>query len=311
MLSRVADSLYWMSRYFERADNAARVLEATYGLILNPAKFSTEERWFRAVTSLAPGAASAQVDPQRALFLLVTDPEGAFSIVKCISGARENARQVREEISSEMWEHLNRLFHEVTNSDLAPEDDAGAMRLVHLVREASYRFHGITDTTMNHGEGWHFIQLGKYIERACNLSILLDAYFSIEKHADDLDWVGLLNSCAAFEAYCKACTAELKPERIADFILLQPEFPYSVRYSLERMQQALSSISNLSLSRRTGKIERLIGRLRSAVAYVQIAEVIRGDLHKYLAGIIEQCRDLHAAVHEVYIEYPIEVAFET
>ena len=89
MLSRVADSLYWMSRYFERADNASRVLKATYGLILNPAKFSTEERWFRAVSSLAPGAASSNVDPQRALFLLVADPEGAFSIVKCIGGARE------------------------------------------------------------------------------------------------------------------------------------------------------------------------------------------------------------------------------
>src|SRR5579859_4438155 len=115
MLSRVADSLYWMSRYFERADNAARVLKATYGLILNPAKFSSEERWFRAVSSLAPGAAYT-VDPQRALFLLVADPEGAFSIVKCISGARDNARQVREEISSEMWEHINRLFHDVTGS---------------------------------------------------------------------------------------------------------------------------------------------------------------------------------------------------
>src|ERR1017187_6777526 len=113
MLSRVADSLYWMSRYFERADNASRVLKATYSLILNPAKFSTEERWFRAVSSLAPGAPASNVDPKRAL-LLVADPEGAFSIVKCISGARENARQVREEISSEMWEHLNTLFHDVT-----------------------------------------------------------------------------------------------------------------------------------------------------------------------------------------------------
>src|ERR1700682_851583 len=99
MLSRVADSLYWMSRYFERADNASRVVEATYGLILNPAKFSTDERWFHAVSSLARGTTSAHVDPQRALFLLVADPEGAFSIMKCIRGARENARQGREEIS--------------------------------------------------------------------------------------------------------------------------------------------------------------------------------------------------------------------
>ena len=309
MLSRVADSLYWMSRNFERADNAARVLEATYGLILNPAKFSTEERWFRAVSSLAPGAASGNVDPQRALFLLVADPEGDFSIVKCISGVRENARQVREEISSEMWEHLNHLFHEVTRSELQAGNDADAMRVVRLVREGSYRFKGVTDATMSHDEGWHFIQLGKYIERACNLCVLLDAYFVVGKHADDLDWVGLLTSCAAFEAYCKAYTAELKPERIADFLLLKPEFPYSVRYSLDRMHQALTSISNLSLSRRTEKIERLIGRLRSMVAYVQVGEVMRG-LHKYLAGIVEQCRELHAAVHEVYIEYPIDSAFE-
>jgi uncharacterized alpha-E superfamily protein len=241
---------------------------------------------------------------------LVADPEGAFSIVKCISGARENARQVREEISSEMWEHLNRLFHDVNGSDLKANDDAAAMRVVTLVREGSYRFNGVTDTTMNHDEGWHFIQLGKYIERACNLCVLLDAYFVLDKHADDLDWVGLLTSCAAFEAYCKACTAELRPERIADFLLLKPEFPYSVRYSLDRMHQALTSISDLSLSRRTEKIERLIGRLRSMVAYVQVGEVIR-NLHKYLAGIIEQCRELHAAVHQVYIDYPIEVAFET
>jgi uncharacterized alpha-E superfamily protein len=309
MLSRVADSLYWMSRYFERADNAARVLKATYGLILNPAKFSTEERWFRAVSSLAPGSASNNVDPQRALFSLVAEPERAFSIVRCISGARENARQVREEISSEMWEHLNRLFHDVTGFELQPDDDAGAMRVVSLVREGSYRFNGITAATINHDEAWHFIQLGKYIERACNLCVLLDAYFVIDKHADDLDWVGLLSSCAAFEAYCKACTAELKPERIANFLLLKPEFPYSVRYSLDRMHQALTAISNLSLSRRTEKVERLIGRLRAMVAYVRVDEII-AELHQYLAAIVEQCRELHAAVHELYIEYPIEGAFQ-
>ena len=104
-----------------------------------------------------------------------------------------------------------------------------------MVREGSYRFNGITAATLNHDEAWHFIQLGKYIERACNLCVLLEAYFVVDKHADDLDWVGLLSSCAAFEAYCKACTAELRPDRIANFLLLKPGFPYSVRYSLDRM----------------------------------------------------------------------------
>jgi uncharacterized alpha-E superfamily protein len=197
----------------------------------------------------------------------------------------------------------------VNGFELRPDDDAGAMRVVSLVREGSYRFSGVTAATMNHDEAWHFIQLGKYIERACNLCVLLDAYFVADKHADDLDWVGLLSSCTAFEAYCKACTAELKPERIANFLLLKPEFPYSVRYSLDRMHEALSAIRDLSLSRRTEKIERLIGRLRSMVAYVQVNEIIAG-MHKYLLAIIDQCRELHAAVHELYIEYPIEVAFQ-
>ena len=131
MLSCVADGLYWMSRYFERADNASRVLKTTYGLTLNPAKFSTEGRWFRAVSSLAPGRGREHLDPQRPLFFLVADPEGAFSIVKCISGARENARQVREEISSEMGERPNTLFHDISGLELQPDedDDADAMRV--------------------------------------------------------------------------------------------------------------------------------------------------------------------------------------
>src|SRR6204780_1296211 len=145
MLSRVADSLYWMSRYFERADNASRVLKATYSLILNPAKFSTEERWFRAVSSLAPGAATNNVDPQRALFLLVADPEGDFSIVKCIGGARENARQVREEISSEMWEQLNRLFHDVRRMESAGLWTSQPLDFLAVILESSHLGQGVTD----------------------------------------------------------------------------------------------------------------------------------------------------------------------
>jgi uncharacterized alpha-E superfamily protein len=138
---------------------------------------------------------------------------------------------------------------------------------------------------------------------------MLDAYFDTGKHPDDLDWMGLLSSCAAFEAYCKACTAELRPERIANFLLLKAEFPYSVRYSVDRLHEALSGIGDLSLSRRTENVERLMGRLKSRVTYAQIGEIF-GSLHQYLAAIIDQCRELHAAVHELYIDYPIEVAFQ-
>ena len=166
MLSRVADSLYWMSRYFERADNAARVLGATYSLILNPAKFSTSQRWYKAITRLGSMSRGEEVDPQAAMVRLAFDYENKSSIVSCIGSARENAGQARQEISSEMWEQLNRLYHDISQASVPLGDDASAIRMITAVRDGASRFYGITDSSMNHGEGWHFIQLGKYTERA-------------------------------------------------------------------------------------------------------------------------------------------------
>src|SRR5579863_7279543 len=114
MLSRVADSLYWMSRYFERANHCARVLEANYNLMLNPSKLSTEERWHRIMASLGIAAANRDIDPQRAMIKLTSDTGYVSSIASCVAESRENAGQVREQISSEMWEGLNRLYHQVT-----------------------------------------------------------------------------------------------------------------------------------------------------------------------------------------------------
>ncbi|MBV9760950.1 MAG: alpha-E domain-containing protein [Acidobacteriaceae bacterium] len=308
MLSRVADSLYWMSRYFERADHCARVLEANYNLMLNPSKASTEQRWHRITSSLGLGAQASSVDPQTAMMRLTSDPNTRSSIVSCITTARENASQVREQISSEMWERLNQLFHETAQSRV--NFHADPLRLVTLVREGSYVFYGVTDATMSHGEGWQFIQLGRSMERACALSILLDAYFSEADGADDLDWVGLLSSCGAFEAYCKVYTADLAPGRVAEFLLLNPEFPFTVRHSADRMHTALEAISDTSSSRKIAVIQRIIGKLRSSLAYAQIDDILSRDMHFYLNGVIDQCRALHAAVHQLYIEYPIETALE-
>lgn len=309
MLSRVADSLYWMSRYFERADHCARVLEANYNLMLNPSKLSTEERWHRIMASLGI-APAGKIDPQAAMNSLTSDSAYASSIASCIAESRENAGQVREEISSEMWERLNSLYHEVTQASAVQESDFDPMRLVSAVRAGSYQFHGMTDATMNHGEGWHFIQLGKYMERSCALPVLLDAYFTKAAETDTLDWVGLLASCAAFESYCKVYTAELKPDSMAEFLLLNPEFPYSLRYAVERMGAAIGAISQTSYTKASDRIDRIAGRLRASLAYAQIADIMIGGVHRYLNDVIEQCNSLHAAVHMVYIEYPIQSALE-
>ncbi len=311
MLSRVADSLYWMSRYFERADNCARVIDATHSLMLSRVLVGADEGWHRALASIGMPPDALADDAQVAMGRLATDPGNRSSIVSCVAAARENASQVREEISAEMWEQLNRLFHEVGAFEVEPEDDEAVMRLVAAVREAAYSFYGVTETTMSHGEGWRFVQLGKFTERACAVSMLLDAYFSTDTRADDLDWVALLASCAAFDSYCKVFTADIQPARIAKFLLVHPEFPYSVRYSIERMHEALISIIAQSSGRQRSRIERIIGRLHASLAYTPVAELLSGDLHAFLNGVLEQCRALHAAVHETYIDYPIEVAFQS
>jgi uncharacterized alpha-E superfamily protein len=299
-----------MSRYFERADHSARVLDANYNLMLNPSKVSTEQRWQRITASLGLGMEASEVDPLSAMIKLTSDVENRSSIVSCITAARENASQVREQISSEMWECLNQLFHEVTQSTNTIAMGTEPQRLISLIREGSYNFHGVTHATMNHGEAWQFIRLGRYIERAGALPVLLDAVFCASSGADDLDWVGLLASCSAFEAYCKVYTADLKPERVAEFLLLNAEFPYTVRFSAEEMQGALDAIARSSSTRKGAGIEKIAGRLRSSLAYAQISEIISRDFPRFLRSITEQCHNLHAAIHDVYIEYPIEAALE-
>lgn len=310
MLSRVADSLYWMSRYLERANNSARVIDATWNLMLNPSRFSGDDRWCRALAFLGSPILSEKLDSQEALLRMAASKSDAASIFSCITSARENASQAREEISSEMWEQLNRVYHEVMRASAECDIDTGPLEITSLVREGAFTFKGMTDATMNHGEGYRFLRLGKYTERACSLSYLLDAYFSSQAPATDLDWVGLLSSCAAFEAYCKEYTADLRPERVAEFILLNAEFPYSVRYSADQIRDALEFIAEQSQMPRSPQISRMAGKLQSSLAYVQIEEVMAGDFHLYLNNVIDQCRNLHAAMHEAYIEYPIEMALE-
>ncbi len=312
MLSRVADSLYWMARYFERADHCARVLEANHNLMLNPSKTAIEERWHRITENLGLGPESHALEPQAAMLELMTDPSNRSSIVSCITGARENASQVREQISSEMWERLNQLYHEITQMavQFRRSRDFDTKPIFTTMREGAYKFYGVTAATISHGEVWYFIQLGKYMERACALPSFLDAIFSNSSALDDLDWVGVLSSCSAFEAYCKVYTADMRPDHVAEFLLLNSEFPQTVRYSVDQMQNALRHISRPSSETNYHRVERIAGRLCSSLAYAQIEDLITRDFPKTLAGIVEQCEKLHTAMHETYIDYPVQTAFE-
>ncbi len=320
MLSRVADSLYWMSRYLERAEHTARVMEVHYNLVLEVSPESEGERWLRVVRSLGVKDAGLDEDSARALaHSLAADPGSKASIVHSIMSARENARQVREQISSEMWEQLNRLFLEVRRAGIEDLWEQGPVDFLQAIKEGSHLFHGITDSTMAHSEGWHFIQVGRFIERACLLCALIDVHYhefhpeggASPETGDHLEWVGLLKSCTAFEAYCKVFSAETRPDRIAEFLILSPAFPHSIRFSIDAIESALKDVGAQAPARCASRVERIAGRLRAMLGFGQIDEIMAGGLHSYLQNILEHCAQIHTALHQAYIAYPIEAALET
>lgn len=313
MLSRVADSLYWMSRYLERAEYTARLIDVDLQLRLDQSVDSGSEHWRRLFDALQVAVPAGKLDSSTVTQTLAFSRTNPSSIVSCIAAARENLRHVREQSSSEMWEQLNRLYLLMIGS--APE--SAWIRQSHLffrsAQEGAYLFQGITDSTMAHGEGWRYIQLGRFVERADTLAALVSAHFSRLAHSPDqpvegaeyLEWVGLLKSCAAFEAYCNVYSAELRPLRVAEFLLLNSEFPHSLRFSVDMIHTALRQIAELS-KRSADVAVRLTGRMRATFNFTPIDEIMQAGADTYLANVRQQCTQAHAAIQQVYFDYPVE-----
>ncbi len=308
MLSRVADSLFWMSRYLERAGHTARVLNAQLYLMLERGAGTDAGHWARVLRSLGIEDVGNRAGDELVKTLIQASDQPS-SIVSCITCARENARQVREQISSEMWEQLNRLFHAVKNAN-----HSGDVRdFLQSIEEGAYLFQGVTDSTMTHGEGWHFIEAGRYLERAVAVSTLVSVHFRAfheDAHAEleTLEWVGLLQSCSAFEAYCKAYTADLRPDRIAEFLVLSPVFPHSIRFAADALATSLKQIGQEASSRRALRVERIAGRMQATLAFGQIDEIMSAGLQAYLDTVRRQCLQVYNAVYQTYIAYPVEAA---
>jgi len=233
-----------------------------------------------------------------------------------IAEARENARQVREQISSDMWEELNMLFHESKRMGTPELFNVQGFDLVYAVIRSSNLFQGITDSTMSHGEGWQFIQTGRFMERVHASAKLIDLHFAEYFDAaepvsgsDHMEWLGLLRSCTAFEAYCKVYTADLRPERAAEFLLLNADFPHSLRFGAERLLRSLEAIHQSAGARKTDRVSKLAGRLTAALSYTPLEEIM-GNLHEFTTGIRRLCGQIHGGIYQVYISYPLDAALE-
>ncbi|MEW6280360.1 MAG: alpha-E domain-containing protein [Candidatus Eremiobacterota bacterium] len=315
MLSRVADHLYWMSRYLERAEHTARLIDVFFNVILEQAPERASRHWDRLLDCLEFGSTFSELeaegwDAYRLTQALTFDRDNASSILSCISGARDNARQVRELISSEMWQEINRLYLSVQESRRDEELGAHPHEFYQTIKEGAQLFQGITDSTTYRGQGWHFIQLGRFIERAGSLAILLDVHFERRDEAEYLDWVALLKCCTAFEAFCKVYSAELVPSRIVQFLLMNSEFPHSVRFSVDRIDRAIGRIGESALGVETTRVQRQAGRLVSQLRFGTLEEVLESGLGPFLHDIRSRLVEIHDAVYQAYIAYPIEQALE-
>jgi len=216
-----------------------------------------------------------------------------------------------------MWEHLNTLYHRVNETTL---DNIWQSQTTHgffnHIVQGAQLFQGITDSTMSHNEGWYFLQLGRYLERANYNAHFLDVQFRVLQQSPDypliandfMDWVGLLKSFTAFESYCKVHSADLQTDRILEFLVLNAEFPHSIRFSIDNAEQALKAIERLTETKRAATVGRLIGKLRSELNFAQIDEIIEGGLSPYLNDLQTECSKVHDAVNRVYISYPVEKA---
>jgi uncharacterized alpha-E superfamily protein len=315
MLSRVADSLYWMSRYLERAEHTARLVNVNLYLTLDRAPVDAARHWGRLLAGLRmPPSMPSDTDLAAHATGQVLDLANRDSIAASIAAARENARQVREQISSEMWQQINRLFLSVRRDAPDPGWTGRTHDFLMSVIEGVHLFQGVTNATMTHGEGWHFIELGRYVERAGATAALLEVHYSDPPGpattgvgGEYVEWVGLLRSCCAFEAYCRQYTADLRSDRIAEFLILSAQFPRSVRYSARHIQASLQTIAQLT-GRGPGRAERLAGRLLASLDYGQVDEIMSGNLLEYLQSIVRQAGQIGAAVHQQYVSYPVNQA---
>jgi len=322
-LSRVADALYWMSRYLERAEHHARLLDVHLNLMIDtPAGVAQERRLANLLDSLAvtepiesPSLAYGEEDDAEALVRRLTfDSAIPASVMATITTARENARQVREQTSSEMWMQMNKLYLHVKQAHRDGDWQAIPHEFYLEVKEGSHLFQGISDATMNHNQGWHFIQIGRYVERIFGLLQLLDVHFGSQKPRFQdtvstdryFELVAILKSVTAFEAYCKVYTPDLQPMWIVEFLLFNSDFPRSLRFCVEMILHSLSALADATGRSKNTRLYRLAGRLESRLAFDEISDV--DNLHDYVDNIREQIRQIHETAYDTFISYPIESA---
>jgi uncharacterized alpha-E superfamily protein len=294
LLSRVADSVYWMARYIERAENVARFIGVNLNLQLD---LPTEpaQQWQPLIDTSGDthefkerfgDATQASV-----IEFLTYDAANSNSIASCLRSARENARSVRETISSEMWAQVNSMYLDM-QAHMRMPDPRQLPETFRNIRLGCHLFQGITDATMSHGEAWHFVRLGRKLERADKTSRILDVkYFillpstrAVGTPYDDIHWSAVLKSVSGFGMYRKK-HGRILPRDIVDFLLMDRDFPRSVRFCIHCADESLHAITGSPMGSFVYPSEQVMGLLRAELDFTSVERILRGGLHEYLDSL--------------------------
>ncbi len=310
LLSRVADSVYWMARYMERAENVARYIGVNLNLQLD-LPLDPADQWQPLIDTSGDAEAfkkrHSEATQDSVIEFLAYDPEYSNSIFSCLRAARENARSVRETISSEMWEQVNTMYLQLQAQRSVP-DPEHLLEAFRDIRLGCHLFQGVTDATMTHNEAWHFLRLGRKLERADKTSRILDVkYFMLLPSTrdvgtpyDDIHWSAVLKSVSGFEMYRKKY-GRIAPRDVVDFLVMDREFPRSVHYCINRANDSLHAITGTPIGSFRYRSEQLLGQLRSELDFTTLDAIIQQGIHEYLDALQERMNAIDASLREDFV----------
>ncbi len=310
LLSRVADATYWMARYIERAENVARYIGVNLNLQLDM-PLNPHQQWQPLIDTSGDGEdfekRYGEATQSNVIQFLTYDLDNSNSIYSSLRAARENARSIRETISSEMWAQVNSMYLEIQNQQgmAAPE---WLPELFRSIRLNCHMFQGITDATMTHNEAWHFLRLGRKLERADKTTRILDVkYFMLLPSTrdvgtpyDDIHWSAVLKSVSGFEMYRKKF-GRISPRNIVDFLVMDREFPRSIHYCIRTADESLHSITGIPMGSFGYSSERLMGLLRSEMDFASVDQILWGGLHEYLDALQLKMNAIDAAIQNDFV----------
>ena len=309
MLSRVADSLYWINRYVERAENISRFVEVSEAMALDCPPGSAEP-WLPLIDASGDRELFDELypagGPEQVVEFLVRAEANPYSVVNCIAIARENARQIRDVITTEMWEQLNDTYWTLLDSEGFWKQQP--QERLRDIRRACQLFYGITDATLSRDLSWHFSRLGRLLERADKTTRILDVkYFlllptpdEVGGVLDELQWISLLRSAGAYQMFRQSQQQAIEPKAVAAFLLLDPILPRSVRYCLERINETLRIVRGQAVPGAPDELECLSGLTLARWSYTSIDELIAGGLHESIDDLQSDLNRLHDLVEQRY-----------